>query len=620
MAEGILGLGSAGSAGLNQELIDKLKEADRKASVEPIENRLEDWTKEQEKFQEILAKSNELLDAIKPFDLYASGGINAFDQKTANVTGSSAIFDAVDVGSISAGTTTVKVNQLAQKDVYQSNTFSDKDEQIAGGNDAGDMLVLSQSGRPVYQSDLKIDSASSIVDANGGDITININGSDRVFTVDPTTTYKELMNKINNDLDLNATITISGRLSIQADDKTSNLVITENIASPMGISQGEKFSTEGMTYDQLATQINSNANYNATIETVGSNLSRLVIKSADTGLDNALEITQKGIDLGLATYTSTANIDDGTTILGDGLELVLDGKTFTTASDSYNSFIGKIDADPDFTAILDGNKLIIKRADGSDLNITKDDLNLGMKNNNHTLHAQNLLANVDGIDYDTSSNVMVVNGGLKVTAVEVDEAGSSSTISVQRDTSAVTTLMEDFVSKYNEFMELVNNELYSSESSIEDKSALRSVVEGIKENLFTNYGASDDLNVFNFGIEIDKTGFLSLDSATFNKAIENDMESLQSLFIGTAEKEGVGTTLKNYVDSLDSLNGLLYGYETNMNTRKTNLEDDKEKAQESLDARYTQLASQFAAYTAIITQFEAQFSGLKMMIEQSISS
>lgn len=37
MAEGILGLGSGQGASLNQELIDKLKSAERKAQVEPIE-------------------------------------------------------------------------------------------------------------------------------------------------------------------------------------------------------------------------------------------------------------------------------------------------------------------------------------------------------------------------------------------------------------------------------------------------------------------------------------------------------------------------------------------------------------------------------------------------------
>ena len=57
-----------------------------------------------------------------------------------------------------------------------------------------------------------------------------------------------------------------------------------------------------------------------------------------------------------------------------------------------------------------------------------------------------------------------------------------------------------------------------------------------------------------------------------------------------------------------------------MNSRKEALEEEKEKAEEDLDNKYSLLAQQFAAYGAIITQFESQFAGLKLMIEQSTAS
>ncbi|RXK13514.1 hypothetical protein CP965_06840 [Halarcobacter mediterraneus] len=620
MAEGILGLGSSGASSLNQELLDKLKEAERKSTVEPVENDLEDWTAEDEKFQEIVTKANELLDSIKPFDLFASGGVNAFNQKSANVTGSSAIFDAVDAANLSEGTTSVKINQLAQKDVYQSITFANKEAQVAGGNDAGDMMILSQSGRPVYQSDFTVNSASDIVDPSGGDITINIDGSDRVFEVSSTTTYKQLIDKINEDQDLSATITINGRLSINSADEKTELTISNNLNSTsLGMSLGEKYSTEGKTYEQLANEINTNSNYNATIETVGTDTNRLVIKSSATGLDNAINITQNGFDLGLNSYSSTSTVT-GTDSLSDGLSITIDGETFTTSSDTYDSFIAKIDANANFSASIVDGKVNIQRADGTNLSISNDDLNLGMENSNHTLKAQNLEANVDGIEYDVASNVLVVDGGLKITAVEVDTESTSSTISIQNDTSTISTMVDDFVTKYNEFMDLVNAELYSADSSIDDKSTLRTVVSEIKDKLFNNYGSNEDLNIFNFGLEIDKTGYLSLDSAKFNEAIEEDLDIVKSLFVGSAESEGMGTQLKEYLDSLDSLEGLFTFYEENMDRRKTNLEEDKTEAQETLDSKYAQLAAQFAQYTTIITNLEAQFSSLKLMIAQSSAS
>lgn len=622
MAEGVLGLGT-GASSLNNELIEKLKEAERASTVTPIENDIEKISGEggeSEKLSEIIAKANELLETIKPFDLFVTGGQTAFDSKTANVTGTSAVFDAVDAGSINEGTTSVHISQLAQRDVFQTNSFSDGtaiiptsssiiidgETFITQGEDfdvlsskindsgsftasydsgletitinngsgdevfstagntyadvvalidasvnfsssipaepaSGDIITLSQSGRPIYQSDITI-AADDIVDATGGTITINAGGVDKDFTVTATMTYSELATLINEDEDLSASISSSGRLSIKHSDEETALTITESLTTnSIGLSLGEKYSTEGLTYEELATSINSNSNYTATVETVGTNSNRLVLKSVESGLDNAINITQTGVDLGLS--------------------------------------------------------------DGA----------------NHTVSAQNLEATVDGIDYNVSSNILIVDGGLKITAVEENAVGEFSTISVNNDSTTIEPILQLFVTSYNELVSLVEEELYSSDSNIEDKSSLRSMMNNIKDKLFGSYGTNDDLNIFNFGFEIDKSGVLSLDSEKFNSATETDIESLKSLFVGVAEDRGLGTQLKDYVDSLDGFEGLLSTYQANIDTRKESLTEEKEKAIETLDNKYSLLSQQFAAYGAIINQFEAQFSGLKLMIDQSVA-
>ena len=52
-----------------------------------------------------------------------------------------------------------------------------------------------------------------------------------------------------------------------------------------------------------------------------------------------------------------------------------------------------------------------------------------------------------------------------------------------------------------------------------------------------------------------------------------------------------------------------------MTSRKEDLDEEKEEAVKTLDDKYKQLSLQFATYGSLITQMEAQFSGLKMMIE-----
>ena len=75
-----------------------------------------------------------------------------------------------------------------------------------------------------------------------------------------------------------------------------------------------------------------------------------------------------------------------------------------------------------------------------------------------------------------------------------------------------------------------------------------------------------------------------------------------------------------YLDDLDSFDGLLTTYKENMTSRQEALEEEKEKAIEYLDSKYASLAQQLADYNTIINQFEAEFSGLSMMIEEATSS
>jgi flagellar hook-associated protein 2 len=447
MADGILGLGSTGAAGLSQELIDKLKAAEAKGKVDPYTTKLETWDKELEKITAIEAKVVELLSKIKNFDLYSSTP-NAFNQVTASTTGTSAVFNAINAEGLEEGSMSVTISQLAQKDVYQTNTFGDKAVQIDGGNDSGDKI----------------------------------------------------------------SITVGG--------------------------ESFDFSTEGKTYQKLADEINLNAKITASIEQVGDNEYRMVVKSKGSGASNALTITQTGVELGLA--------------------------------------------DPV----------------------------------NKTLSAQNMKAKVDGVDYDVSSNTITLQGNLTMSAVET----GTSTIAIQKDNSYLLTGLEEFATTYNELVDLIDGELYAAETPISDLSTLRLMMGSIKNKLFASYGADDDKNIFNYGFSLDKTGYMNIDAKVFSAAVTNDIDGLKSLLIGTAEKPGLGTVMKEYLDELDGYDGLLTSYGTNMGSRKTKYEAEKTKAQELLDTKYSLMAQQFAAYTAMITQMEAAFGGMKMMIQQSTSS
>lgn len=124
MAEGILGLGQGQAASLNSDMLEKLKAVDRKATVEPIEKKLEKFESEKKVISDVTTKVNELFDAVKVFSLNQSTGTNAFQQKSANVSGDGVVFDSDDLSALKTGSLRVEVKELAQKDVWQSNPIS----------------------------------------------------------------------------------------------------------------------------------------------------------------------------------------------------------------------------------------------------------------------------------------------------------------------------------------------------------------------------------------------------------------------------------------------------------------------------------------------------------------
>lgn len=542
MADGILGLGSGQSATLSSDLIDKLKTAERKSTVAPIETRITNLSTEKEFFTSVESKVKELLDTVKPFDLFVTGGINAFEQKSATTSGDSVTFDAADISSLKKGFTSVSVSQLAQKDVYQSNVITDK-----------------------------------------------------------------------------STYGLTGTLNIAIGSGAATTYTLTNYSS----------------YDKLIEAINTQSGVDASLEQVGTSSYRLVLKSDSTGVSNKLVISENGSTaLGFETkdtyQSNSVNADTKNAVINQGI-LTINGKNFDTTNLTYQQLSEAITAETGMDASVvqngtaDSYKLIVKSEDvNSTLTISgtaSSALGLNQSSNHnpsHVLTAQNMKSTIDGVAYDLSTNVATVNG-LKITANKVDTNGSSSSINVVEDTTNVETQMNSFVSKYNELVSLINTEIYSSDSKVENKSALKDILNQVKEKLFGSYGSSNNKSIFNYGFELDKSGTLSFNSTTFNSAIQNDMSGLKDLFIGTAEKKGLGTLLKESISEMSFVGGILNTYDKDIINRESKLNESKTKAEDILTAKYNQLATQFSAYTSLITQMESSFSGLKMMISQSVS-
>ena len=330
-------------------------------------------------------------------------------------------------------------------------------------------------------------------------------------------------------------------------------------------------------------------------------------------------------------YQSNTISDITSTITNGGTLSIKVGDTtyyFDTTGKSYEdlveemSYYSKLDVNLEKVNNTD-YRMIVKGTESGTANAVtisqSGTTNLGFNDTgNHVLTAQNMEATIDGVDYDVSSNKLTMESGLIIQAVSTGD----SSINMERDTSTIVTRISDIATKYNDLVDLIDSYTLGDEdtaATISDSSTLKSMMSGIKEILFDSYGLNNEESMFKYGISFDSDGYMNVNTTTLTTAVTDNYDDLRELFVGYAEKEGLGTRLKTYLDSLDSSTGLLTTYEDRLNTYIDTLSDDYDTASEKLDEKYTAMATQFAAYTVLITQMENAFASLKLLIDTSTS-
>lgn len=340
---------------------------------------------------------------------------------------------------------------------------------------------------------------------------------------------------------------------------------------------------------------------------------------------NVTQLAQKDV------YQSNTISDITSTITNGGTLSIKVGDTtyyFDTTGKSYEdlveemSYYSKLDVNLEKVNNTD-YRMIVKGTESGTANAVtisqSGTTNLGFNDTgNHVLTAQNMKAKIDGVDYDVSSNKLTMENGLIIQAVSTGD----SSINMERDTSTIVTRISDIATKYNDLVDLIDSYTLGDEdaaATISDSSTLKSMMSGIKEILFDSYGLNNEESMFKYGISFDSDGYMNVNTTTLTTAVTDNYDDLRELFVGYAEKEGLGTRLKTYLDSLDSSTGLLTTYEDRLNTYIDTLSDDYDTASEKLDEKYTAMATQFAAYTVLITQMENAFASLKLLIDTSTS-
>lgn len=612
MATGTLSSLGLGSEVLNQETLEKLKNADISAKVKPYETKIETNTTKQKALTELTTKLAAFQSAVSSL-----GDSTAFGKRkvTPSVTGDSAAATLTASNGVSVQNLSVKVEKIAQKDVFQSGGITKDTDRVLTGQQKAASFTIMQNGKEytikVEANTTYADLADKINSATDGKVIAKI-----VSTGEKGTPYRFTLSSKETGAD-NAISFFAGTKNAQGvyEEKQDAVNILQNLGWTLkksGIAEADMkgFAFSGGTKASEITDLNTQIDKD--------------IKFTLWAGEEKFEITANPSD----TYQQL--IGKVKTTTGEKIKLSAvqsSGKyTFNFVAGDEASSSTKIKI---FDGTMDANAKTYT-SDSNTTNFLQNTLNIGISKSyslsdpNGTAHlkkAQDAEFTLDGVKmYRSTNEIKDIGAGLTLNLLKAGEIN----FDIKQDSEGLTSTMEELVEKYNELVNYLNDvTAYDSKTKVSgdlaDVIEIKNLRSTINKMLFTSQSiegtTTDDkgnktktnvlVSVLDFGLSLNDTSksnssqlaLLKFDSAKFEKKFAEDPDFAESFFSGTSGFEevnvvGKAVTLdKDITDFKGKEFKLTFGDKSYDLTKtadgKSDFElkgaDEKERAQKLLD-------------------------------------
>lgn len=558
MATGTLSSLGLGSEVLNQETLEKLKNADISARVKPYETKIETNTTKQKALTELTTKLAAFQSAVSSL-----GDSTAFGKRkvTPSVTGDSAAATLTASNGVSVQNLSVKVEKIAQKDVFQSGGIT---------KDTDRVLTTGQSP---------------------ASFTIMQNGKEYTIKVEANTTYADLAEKINSATDgkVIAKIVSTGekgtpyRFTLSSKETGADNAIS--------FFAGTKNSQTGVySEDTNAVNILQNLGWNlkkdniAEADMKGFAFSGGTKASGVTNLQNTI-----GKDIKFTLWAGEEKFEISATNGQSYNDLINEVKTKTngkielkavrdgSGNHTFNFVAGDKASSSTKIKIFDGvatgaTGSQTYSSDGDTTKFLEETLKIGISKSyslndaNGTAHlkkAQDAEFTLDGVKmYRSTNEIKDIGAGLTLNLLKKGEIN----FDIKQDSEGLTSTMEELVEKYNELVNYLNDvTAYDSKTKVSgdlaDVIEIKNLRSSINKILFTSQSVegttTDDkgnktktnvlVSVLDFGLSLNDTSksnssqlaLLKFDSAKFEKKFAEDPDFAESFFSGTSGFEEV---------------------------------------------------------------------------------
>ena len=508
-----------------------------------------------------------------------------------------------DLTTITTLASTLKsaTSSLADSTNYLQRSTSVSDDAVTVTADAGTSVqdftlhVSTLAKQDIYQT-TSFSSSTSTFATSSDTLKLSMDGTDYEFSVTSTTTLTDLKDMINNKMSGKATASI--------------------------------------------------------LNTGGTNAYRLIIKSNDTGADNAITITS-----GSSSTLSALGLDSTDNHL----------QTATDASFTYNG-VSISRSSNKITDLINGVTIKLNDTQTSGTNatvsITQDWTDIKSQLTTFVSSYNSLISNVeDSVSYDKDNSTAGVFQGvsqmvgfskdLRSQLLSIDSSGrslydygislnSAGTLEFD-ETTFNSKVTEDAADVQDFLMGTTTNETVSYTGKTVTSGALNVTYGGlyindtsIRFSSSSSATAADNAAALQKAINAAGLSGITASVGTDNNiviksssgediAITGNSSTLSSLGLTASTTAAKSTTTKgfftNYNSLLDSYThdttGTLSLLSTSLDTEKTSLKTQRAKLVSDLDSKYETLATKFAKYDAIISKMKTGFQTLSNIISQT---
>lgn len=231
----------------------------------------------------------------------------------------------------------------------------------------------------------------------------------------------------------------------------------------------------------------------------------------------------------------------------------------------------------------------------------------GTQNMTQTQAAQNASLSVNGIAITSASNTLsaAIQG---VTLTLKSTTTSPASLTVARDTTAISTAASEFVDAYNALAsQIKSRSAYGTNSSaagaLSGDSTLRLMQEQLRGIFNTPASGGTMTALAEIGIAFQKDGSLLLDSSKLNTAIATDFDDVVNLL---ASSTGYATRLSAWGESALAADGLI-------NSRTKSLKNYVEDRNEEVDRLEIQM-------TALEKKYIKEYTNLNLLLSRMNST